>query len=295
MARIRSLKPEYATSEAMAELSIPCMMHFALLWTYADDEGRGIDNPRLIKAAIWPLRDEIGAAEVEDFQCELAKHGRIVRYESGGKRLFQIANFTEHQRPQKPSPSSYDPPPIGLLVESGTDTGTLWEDDGSDTGDLPSVVVVGEGVVEGVVVGDGGGAGEDSSPPAPSARSLAIVPASSVADQSPLLPTGFDAFWAHCPRKAGKPKAETAWTKALRRGATEAELIAGMDRWAEYWTADGTDVKYIPHPSTWLNSCQWQDETPPTKRRAAGSKPSYDDHVSDFIARNGLGFSGEAS
>ena len=33
MARIRSIKPEFATSEAIAELSIPARLHFALLWT----------------------------------------------------------------------------------------------------------------------------------------------------------------------------------------------------------------------------------------------------------------------
>lgn len=122
MPRMRTLKPAFATSEAIAVLSIPCRLHFAMLWTYADDDGRGLDNPRLIKAAIWPLDDDVDLEVVEGWQTELAFHGRIVRYEAGGRRYFEVANFEEHQKPQKKVDSKYPatgegvvlPPPVAL-------------------------------------------------------------------------------------------------------------------------------------------------------------------------------------
>lgn len=119
MPRIRSLKPEFCSSPAIAALSIPCRLHFAMLWTHADDEGRGIDNPLLIKAALWPLDTDVTAAEVESWQAELADHGRIIRYESEGKLYFQIVNFLEHQHPSRPRPSVFPPPPSPSMSPHG--------------------------------------------------------------------------------------------------------------------------------------------------------------------------------
>ena len=110
MPRMRTIKPEYGTSEPIAAMSIPCRLHFAILWTYVDDEGRGVDNPRLIKAAVWPLDDEITADVVESLQEELACHGRIVRYTNDGRALFEIVGFKEHQRPNRPSGSALPRP-----------------------------------------------------------------------------------------------------------------------------------------------------------------------------------------
>lgn len=107
MARIRSIKPGFCTSEPINELSIPCELHFVKLWTYCDDHGRALDNPKLIKAAIWPLRDEVTFASVEEWQAELEVNGRIIRYEVGGRRYFQVVNWTEHQKPQHPKDSDF--------------------------------------------------------------------------------------------------------------------------------------------------------------------------------------------
>lgn len=120
MARIRSLRPEFCTSESIAGpdgLSIPCRLHFAMLWTYADDAGRGLDNARLIKAAVWPLDDDVTLEHIEAWQAELATAGRVVRYEAGGKRYFEVVNFGEHQRPNRPVPSKLPAPSEGEQVQ----------------------------------------------------------------------------------------------------------------------------------------------------------------------------------
>lgn len=148
MARIRSLKPEFATSEAIAALSVPCRLHFALLWTYTDDAGRGIDNPRLIKAACWPLDDDMTPKKIEALQQELADNGRITRYEVAGKRYFEVTNWSEHQKPQHPKESALPPAP----EKPHEDFMTAHDESPVSA----PVVVVGEVEVE--VVGEGGGA-----------------------------------------------------------------------------------------------------------------------------------------
>lgn len=163
---MRTLKPEFATSEAIVELDKVLRLHFALLWTYADDEGRGLDNARLIKAAIWPLDDDVTLDQVERWQAELARRGRIRRYIADSKAIFEVSNFGEHQRPNRPVKSKL--PKDGVPREDDVPAHVQDTEDSLPTHDMSAhkplsedavtthepltpVVVVG-GVVGGVVV-----------------------------------------------------------------------------------------------------------------------------------------------
>lgn len=152
MARMRTLKPEFAKSEAIACLPRDVRLHFALLWTYADDAGRGADNPKLIKAELWPLDDEVTAAVVEEWQACLAAHGRIVRYEVDGRRFFEIVNFEEHQKPQHPKASIIPEPNGNTLSVKVEAPESIHEAAPVCSEILP--VVVGVEVVGEVVVAD---------------------------------------------------------------------------------------------------------------------------------------------
>ena len=65
MARIRSVKPELRTSLTAAEWPREVRYFWVLLWGYLDDHGRGVDEPRLIKADCFPLDDDLTAADIE--------------------------------------------------------------------------------------------------------------------------------------------------------------------------------------------------------------------------------------
>lgn len=110
MARIRSIKPEFFTSLKNARLPVTARLTFIGLWTHADDEGRCPDEPRLIKAALWPLDDKHTVAKVEVDLKVLAKDRRIIRYASGGERWIAVVGW-QHQRIDKPRPSEYPAPP----------------------------------------------------------------------------------------------------------------------------------------------------------------------------------------
>lgn len=110
MPRIRTIKPSFFTSLTIAELDHACRLTFIGLWTHVDDEGRCVAEPRLIRAAIWPLDDDVTVDVVERHLQALAKHGLVRLYEAGGRRLLQVAGWMEHQRVSRPSRSGLPAP-----------------------------------------------------------------------------------------------------------------------------------------------------------------------------------------
>ena len=114
MARIRSIKPDFFTSEAIASLPLSARLTFIGLWTHCDDNGVCLDNPVLINAAVWPL--DYGAAPEEltrrtrDDLAHLWQHGLIVRYARDRKRYLFVAGWDEHQKVSHPSKSRFPRP-----------------------------------------------------------------------------------------------------------------------------------------------------------------------------------------
>lgn len=104
MARIRTIKPTAFLSETLARCTLEAERTFFGLWTHCDDEGRCIDNPRLVHAALWALRDRTPDDVARDLK-ELADELLITRYEAGGRRYLMITNWAEHQKIARPTPS----------------------------------------------------------------------------------------------------------------------------------------------------------------------------------------------
>ena len=110
MSRGRWVKPEFFKSLTIARLNPIVRLHFIGLWTYADDEGRGIDDCRLMAAEIWPLDDNVTKDVVEECQVTLENEGLIIRYQTERSQLFQIRNWHEHQHVPKAKASAFPPP-----------------------------------------------------------------------------------------------------------------------------------------------------------------------------------------
>lgn len=128
MARIRTIKPGAFSSESLCAVSVDARWHFAGLWTYCDDEGRGKANPRLIKAAVWPLDDDKTPAEVERLNNELEREGMLRRYVVDGVDYIQVINWS-HQKISHPTPSVLpEPPPEEASVSIPEDSGKPLED-----------------------------------------------------------------------------------------------------------------------------------------------------------------------
>ncbi|QVQ51320.1 hypothetical protein J4H86_21260 [Spiractinospora alimapuensis] len=129
------MKPEFFTSLTIADLTVEARLTFIGLWTHVDDEGRAVDDSRLVKAAVWPLDDRT-AADVEGDLQALAAAGLIRRYRAGGRPVLAVAAWEEHQRINRPTPSRLpapgeaDPPPPGgrLTDDSVSPHGGVSED-----------------------------------------------------------------------------------------------------------------------------------------------------------------------
>ena len=109
--RIRTIKPDFWTSTDIAGLSEAEALLFVGLWNYAQDNGVGRDDPRLLKAALYPLRDDVPAAEVERRMMRLASAGLIERYrDTHGMALFYVPKWDSHQVINRPSRTQFTRP-----------------------------------------------------------------------------------------------------------------------------------------------------------------------------------------
>lgn len=70
--------------------------------------------------------------------------------------------------------------------------------------------------------------------------------------------TDFEEFWKLYPRRIGKGAAFKAFGRAVAK-APVAEIMAGLARFCDA-TIDA-DLKFIPHPQTWLNQERWTDDS----------------------------------
>lgn len=110
--RIRSIKPEFWSSEDIAALDWPTRLLFIGLWSYVDDNGVGRDNEKLIMADLFPLEDDPREtlATVSRGLQALCDGGQITRYEVDGRAYLYINAWASHQRIDRPNKPRYPLP-----------------------------------------------------------------------------------------------------------------------------------------------------------------------------------------
>lgn len=134
--RIRSVKPAAFRDRDLARASPAARWTFAGLLCIADDQGRFEDDPRLIKADVYPL-DDILSADVEAHLAELTAAEVVCRYVGeDGRRYghvpgFRVEGSPFQQRPQKPQPARYPPCPH---EHTPTGQGELFGQTSADSG-----------------------------------------------------------------------------------------------------------------------------------------------------------------
>ena len=75
----------------------------------ADDQGRLLDNPVLIRAAIFPYKDT-PVAQIDAALTAFSEAGKLMRYRVGGKALIQLAKWWENQPMQWAAVSRWPAP-----------------------------------------------------------------------------------------------------------------------------------------------------------------------------------------
>lgn len=129
MARIRSIKPEFWTSEQVMECSLNARLMFLGMWNFADDSGRLPYSPKSIKAQIFPS-DDLSLETIRGMILELSANGLVLIYAIEGKEYLQITGW-HHQRIDKPQKPKC---PAPFFDDSENVPGTLPPDTiGKDT------------------------------------------------------------------------------------------------------------------------------------------------------------------
>ena len=112
MARIRTVKPEFWSSEQVMSCRPMARLLFIGLWNFCDDGGNHPLAPRTIKALVFP-GDDITSEEVSNLLGELEGAELIHSYWVTGKNYFHVCGW-KHQKIEKKNfkypgpPSEFD-------------------------------------------------------------------------------------------------------------------------------------------------------------------------------------------
>lgn len=107
--RIRTIRPEFYQSESVGSMTWKARLVFINLWSFVEDNGVNLDNPRLFRGQCMPYDDSV-LDDIEDAFTELEQCGSIIRYERDGKRLLFVPGFKKWQNIQRPGTCHYLPP-----------------------------------------------------------------------------------------------------------------------------------------------------------------------------------------
>lgn len=221
MARIRTIKPEFFTSEDIVSLSPLARIFFVSLWCEADREGRFVWKSRTLKMRYLPA-DDCSADELSD---ELVNAGLIFFYEAEGRTIACIPGFKRHQIINNKEAESILPSPneCESSVEASRVKGALKSR-------------------------------KDASQGKERKEGKERIPTRAERTAS------FDVFWKAYPRKTNKGQAEKIFDRLSPDETLLTTIIEAIERAKsrDQWRRDGG--KYIPYPSTWLNAKGWEDE-----------------------------------
>jgi hypothetical protein len=104
MARIRTIKPEFFTSEDIVALEPLTRLLYIAIWLEADREGRLLWKPKTFKMRYFPADD----CDIECMCDSIVRAGLVVRY---GEGCAYVPKFGQHQHinPRETQSSLPDP------------------------------------------------------------------------------------------------------------------------------------------------------------------------------------------
>ncbi len=141
MSRIRTIKPEFWTSEQIMECSPLARLAFIGMWNFCDDNGVHPASCKTLKAEVFP-GDDLTASNVQELVNELLRQQLIATFLADSRPWWVVTGW-HHQLINRPSKSRYPlPPRHAPLTDSVSIHGGLTESSVSIHGGL---TVGGEG------------------------------------------------------------------------------------------------------------------------------------------------------
>ena len=122
----RIVRAEINQSVSLSQVSLEADLTFRALLVAVDDFGRMDARPAILKAALFPTREDVTADTVMRWVHELASIERppVILYEVEGRRYLQLTGWEKHrgkgrraEESRHPSPDEADVPRISLKSE----------------------------------------------------------------------------------------------------------------------------------------------------------------------------------
>ena len=104
MARIRSIKPEFWTSEQVMECSREARLFFIGLWNFCDDYGRHPAQAKKLRALIFPGDDDVSSSDVRRMIDELSTNGLVSIYAVDNIEYIEVCGWSHQKIDKKQSP-----------------------------------------------------------------------------------------------------------------------------------------------------------------------------------------------
>jgi uncharacterized phage protein (TIGR02220 family) len=102
MARIRTIKPEFWTSEQIVECSPIARLLFIGIWNFSDDHGVHPASIKRLKMEIFPS-DSVSDSEIQAMVDELVLAQLMKHYEVDGTGYWQVTGWEKHQKIERPT------------------------------------------------------------------------------------------------------------------------------------------------------------------------------------------------
>lgn len=99
MSRIRTVKPEFWSSEQVMSCSVTARLLFIGLWNFCDDHGVHPASCKSIKAKVFPSDN----FSVEEYIAELVTSNLLEKYDVEGKSYLKVVSWAKHQRIDRPT------------------------------------------------------------------------------------------------------------------------------------------------------------------------------------------------
>ncbi|RYF59597.1 MAG: hypothetical protein EOO27_08740 [Comamonadaceae bacterium] len=109
MARIRTIKPEFFTSEQVMNLDRDARLAFIGLWNFCDDGGNHPASAKTLKAEVFPS-DELTTADVQALVDQMLRERLLETYVVGPKPFWHVTGWSRHQRIDRPTIKHPAPP-----------------------------------------------------------------------------------------------------------------------------------------------------------------------------------------
>lgn len=132
MARIRTVKPEFWSSEQVMSCSPLARLLFIGIWNFCDDGGNHPLSPRTIKALVFP-GDDITTDEVSALLDQLEVANLTCSYTAEGKQYLHVMGW-KHQKIEK---KNFKHPPFPAAFDDESESGRRQFVEESSTGSRP--------------------------------------------------------------------------------------------------------------------------------------------------------------